>query len=372
MKIKITRGRLQEALKRVSGISDGRSLPILANAKVTANNEGITLMTTNLDITLATSIKECEVIEVGETTIPMKKMEQIVSVLPSEEVEIATGSDERTRFISGNVKMSVQGLPVKDFPSLSSEKSPIVYKMKGAVLTQLLRKCAYAMSKDDTRKTLQSVLLEVQGNSVHSVGTDGRRLGFGEAECESNNTDKESLVQIVVPSGAVSVLQRLIDNTSDITIKFEGGHLTLEQCDGRDVIYTKLVDGQYPNYNQVIPPAGDANVKVDRNEMLAMLNRSLVMASASDPYVKMKFGGNAIETTATGDEDGKFHENIAATYEGKEFELMFNPKYIIDSLKAFDSDVVFFNTSEENPHRPILIKGSEEKGIAIIMPLRTV
>ncbi len=372
MKIKITRGRLQDALKRVSGVSDGRSLQILANVKVTADKDGITLMTTNLDITLATSVKECEVVEEGATTIPMKKMEQIVSVLPSEDVEITTDSAERTRFISGNVKMSVQGLPVKDFPALSSEKSPIVYKMKGSVLIQLLRKSAYAMSKDDTRKTLQSVLLEVKGTKVNSVGTDGRRLGYGESECESNNADAKSLVQIVVPSGAVAILQRLVDGSSDITIKVEGGHLTLEQCDGRDVIYTKLVDGQYPNYTQVIPKESDANVKVDRNEMLAMLGRSLVMASVSDPHVKMKFGGNAIETTATGDEDGKFHENIAATYDGKEFELMFNPKYIIDSLKAFDSDVVFFNTSQETPQRPILVKGSEEKGFAIIMPLRTV
>ena len=370
MKIKITRGRLSDALKRVSGISDGRSLPILANVKVTAQKEGLTLMTTNLDITLSTSVKECDVLEEGETTVPMKKLEQIVSVLPSEEVEIYTDANERTRLVSGGVKMSVQGLPVKEFPALPAEKSPLVYGMKGAVLLQLLRKSAYAMSRDDTRKTLQSVLLEVTGDKVNAVGTDGRRLGYGEAECTPPANAPSEAIQFVVPAGAVSVLQRIVDGSSDITIKAEGGHFVVSQCDGRDVINTKLVDGYYPNYNHVIPKDGDVNVKVDRNEMLAMLSRSLVMASASDPFVKMKFGNGTIETSATGDDDGKFHETITATYDGKEFELMFNPKYIMDSLKSFDSDVMFFNTAQENPHRPIMVKGEGEKGLSVIMPLR--
>lgn len=369
MKIKITRGRLQDALKRVSGVADGRtSLPILANVKMTADKDGLTLMTSNLDITMSTKVTECEVLEEGTTTAPMKKLEQIVSVLPSEDVEVTSNEKENVKFVSGGVKMTVLGLPAVDFPVLAEMKNPVTYTLKGSAFADVLRKSAYAMSKDDTRRTLKSVLLVLDGKTIVAVGTDGRRLGTGEAECVAEGeADKK---EYVVPDVAVAILQRLVDNAADITIKGGDGQFSFSQCDGRDFIHTKLVDGQYPNYKQVIPAKGSADIAVDRNEMLAMLNRSLVMASGSEPYVHLKFGANTIDLTADSDDGGKIHDTIPARYSGKEISISFNPRYLIDTLKSLDSDIVEMNTDEENPHRPIAINGEAEKGLAVVMPLR--
>lgn len=369
MKIKITRGRLQDALKRVSGVADGRtSLPILANVKMTANKEGLTLLTSNLDITMSTKVTECEVIEEGETTAPMRKLEQIVSVLPSESVELESNEKENVRLVSGGVKMSVLGLPASDFPVLAEMKNPVTYSLKGAAFADVLRKSAYAMSKDDTRRTLKSVLLVLDGKTIVAVGTDGRRLGKGEAECVAEGVEKET--EYVVPDTAVAILQRIVDTGADITIKACDGQFSFSQCDGRDFIHTKLVDGQYPNYKQVIPAKGSADIAVDRNEMLAMLNRSLVMVTGSDPYVNLKFGANTIDLTADGEDGGKIHDTIPARYSGKEISISFNPRYLMDCLKSLDSDIVELNTDEEAPHRPIIINGEAEKGMAIVMPLR--
>lgn len=370
MKIKITRSRLSDALKRVSGISDGRGAPILASVKVTASKDGLALMTTNLDITLTTSVSECEVVEEGTTAVPMKKLEQIVSVLPHEDVTIESDDKEKMKIVSGSVKMSVSGLPADQFPALAPDKSSVVYKAKGSKLLGMLRKSAYAMCKDDTRKTLQSVLLEFDGVHEKAVGTDGRRLGYGEAEFDgASPTEKER--QMVVPAYAVSVLQRIVAADADIVIKAEESHLTVSQFDGRDTIYTKLVDGQYPNYKRVIPARGDIDIKFDRNDMLAMLNRSLVVEMANEPHVRMKFLPASIEMSATGDDGDRAQESIPATYGGKEFELMFNPRYIIDTLKSFDSDVIVVNTSSEQMHRAIIFTGeTEPNALAIVMPLR--
>lgn len=370
MKILISKSRLQEALKRVGGVADGRSgLPILANVKLETGDGLLSLTTTNLDLTLCTAA-ECTVTEAGATTVPMKKFEQIVSVLPSDDVTITSDNSERVIITAGETRMTVSGRRVKDFPELPGVDAAAVCTIPCKDFSNVLKWSAYAMSRDETRKTLCSVLLELFNGFLTAVATDGRRLGKG--VCASKNAAKGK-TQFILPALAVAALQRSLDAEGDITVKSAGSQLVFEHHEGRDVIYSKLIDGAYPCYEQVIPADADADAVVDREALLALLGRMMVMASASAPSVTLSFSEGVLAVDAVGDsaDEGDAHEIMPIKYSGAQFTTRFNPKYLMDVLKASTSDALHMNT-ESTGSKLIKITSDTEDLLSIIMPLRTV
>jgi len=370
MKLEISRTKLLEALKRVGGVSDGRSTAILGNVLLRTEQGGLTLTTTNLDITLRTST-ECDVAEPGETTIPMRRLEQIASVAPVERIKIATDADERMTIVSGEAKFTVAGMSAVLFPKLPETKEYREDKFKASDFAALLRKSAYAQSSDGTRKTLESVLLEIGKGMVRCVATDGRRLGYGEASYEGEPEAGEA--SYVIPSVTVSVLQRLLAAGGEVSVAASATHIRIAQNEGREVIFSKLVDGVYPDYRKVLAPEQDAKVVMDRNTFLDALTRVLVIAASSSPAVTLTFDSGEVQIDARGDDWSVIHERLHVKYDGAKCGMCFNPKYLQDALKATVSDEITMEmtpSSAGQTSRPVVLRAEEGTYYSLLMPLR--
>lgn len=370
MKLTINSVRFQEALKKVNGISDARNtLAILGNVKITADSKTntIKMVATNLDIALVTECECQSVDESGETTVPMKKLEQTVAVLPVGAMTITVDNRHRMTIKAGNSRMTIGGTDPEAYPMLPSSTDEVTYTIPATVLRDMIRKTSYAMSRDDTRKTLESVMFHFSNKSLKAVATDGRRLALSERDMDIEVTES---VEYIVPLTAITVLSRLINTEGDVTIKAAKTLLTFAQNEGKHVIYTKLIDGKYPDYNQVIPKGERSKVIIDRLDFIEVINRVSIMASASSPSVKMTFNESTLDIDVGGDDNCDAHEKMQISWDGtQKCELLFNPKYVIDTLKSSDSDKVCLHI-DENGVTPVIITAEKEPMLAVIMPLR--
>lgn len=364
MKIEITKGALQDALKKVSGISDGRSVEILANVKIEAADGKVSFTTTNLDVTLKTET-ECKVVEPGATTVGMKRLECVASVLPKEEVSIESDAKERTTVVSGDMRVVIAGLPASQFPMLPSVKDSKVFRIGGAMLLSLLRKSSYAICRDGTRKTLEGVFVELDGTGICCVATDGKRLGYGRDDLASGLT-----ASFILPAQTVSILQKFIDD-GEVEVSTVGTQVRFVQASGRDVFYSKLVDGTYPAYRNVLPKYDEGNSNVVEFERVALVNaldRAIKVTSEANPSVVLSFSAAKADIEGVSDlSTCDFHETVLVKNAGNDFKFTVNPKFVIDALSACDADDMTLVASKTAG--PVEFKSADPKCYALVMPL---
>lgn len=370
MKITVTTARLQEGLKKVGGVSDGRStIPILANVLLEAKKDGtLHLMTTNLDLTLGATV-ECQVAEAGATTVPMRIFEQAVAVLPAGDVELSVNASEKMTVCSSTSRMTIGGKDASQFPSRKPfADGCLEVELPRAAVAAALRKTAYAMSRDDLRKTLSSVLFSLTGDLLTTVATDGRRLALAKSKLAAPVSEPR---QLVVPDGAVVALRKFIaSGDGDLVLRADESQIEVSTADRSAFMAAKLLDGAYPNYEQVIPSEhAGSPVELDRQAFAAALGRVSIMASSSTPSVNLTFGENLLSLDVSGDDECNAHEKMPIKHEGN-VKLALNPKYILDVLNASDADTVRL---EFGPGftGPLTLTAEGEETVAVIMPLRT-
>lgn len=365
MKIKIAKSKLQEALKRVSGISDGRTTPILANVKMEVARGKLTLTTSNLTQTLVTSV-ECEVAEEGSITISMRRAEQIVGAFTDGVVEVVTDG-MKTKMTCCDATMTLTGLPVEQFPCLPKLNKCQKYTLGTGDFREILRESAYAQSSDDTRRTLQSVLLQF-GERLRAVASDGKRLGYGECSYTAEGEGVQA-ADYILPTASVQILSKLLTGDGAVVVQAAAGQLSFTLEDGRDVIYTKLVDGNYPEYRRAIPEDADANIVIDRSEMVAAVSRVSVLASSDSPIIKVTFSEGRATLDVAGEDESNAHERLPVGYQGTSFSLYFNPKFLLDAFKATTFDKITLNTASAGG-MAVKVRGEGDKFLAVVMPMR--
>lgn len=364
MKIKVAGNRLQEGLKNVISVANAKISPtILGNVLVDAENGKLTLTASNLDITLNTSV-ECEVVEAGKTTVPAKMFQNILNALPSGIVEIDVNESDKMRVIAGESSFRISGINAKDFPKIAKVKEDAVYTADAKDLKKGLRKTSYAQSLDDTRKVLNGVLFDFAENYLKTVATDGRRLSLSLVKAEWKCAD----AKFTLPRDAVREIQRILPDEGKVTIRFSNGISVFSFEASKTVMYAKVVDDAYPNYAHVIPTDVKSCAQCDRARLLDMMNRAKVMAVENVPSVKLTFSKGVLDANVIGLDDGEGRDKFAVKYDGEKVEFAFNPYYFHEAVSVLDSDNVRIEI--ESDTRPILIKGEEDDGLAILMPLR--
>ena len=362
MKFKVVRSKFIDGLKSVQNIVAGKgSLQILQNVLLEAKGRELKMTTTDLDISIRT-VCECEVVEAGCSTLPVKLLFSAITKVAEGIVEIEIDAKERATISAGNARYKLAGMPESEFPRLPKDEEAYMYTISQAVFGEMLRKVSYAASQDDTRRTLKGVLISFKNEKMTMVATDGRRLALVENELEFPKSAERDLV---LPSKAVVELQRSLGSEGDISLMVQKSQMCFKV--GDMTVYSKLMDDAYPNYKQVIPKETAETISVDRQLLLDALDRASVMTMDEAHSTKLIFESGKLTVTSAASDIGEARDVVPIKYAGEKIEIMFNPSYVMDPLKAIDDDEVTVNLNDG--HSPAVIKCSIPF-LYVLMPLR--
>jgi len=363
MKIVIPREKFLEALQVVQSVVSSRStLPVLSNVLLKADDGRVSFSTTDLDTGIRTQA-EASVDKAGGITLPARRLLSIVRELPNTEISLEVDSKNAASIKAGSSFFKINGLPEEDFPPFPKTEGAKLVKLGQKDFRDMLRKTAYAMSNDESRYVLNGTLLSLKDNKLTIVATDGRRLALVEQEIEF---PKSSEGDVILPTKAVGELQRILGDEGDVEIAIAENQIAFTI--GGTYLISKLIEGNYPNYKQVIPSETKERVTLERELFLTSIRRVALLSSEKSNSVKLNFGKNELLITANTPEIGEAKESLAVNYKGKEFSIAFNPEYLGDPLRNLDSDMVHFDFTDELS--PGVIR-HDKPFLYVIMPMRT-
>jgi DNA polymerase-3 subunit beta len=362
VKLKVTKEAILEGLQRVQNVVSTRTtLPILSNVLIQSADSGLTLTTTDLDVGVRCHV-EAEVTKEGSTTLPARKLFSILKEVPAAEIEIEVDERNAASIRCGSSFYKIMGLPEEEFPRFPESGAGKVLKIEQAVLRDMLKKTAYAVSNDETRYVLNGVFMGIKGDKITIVATDGRRLALMEHDIE---IPKGAEAELILPTKAVSELERLLADKGDAKLSI-GENQVVFELDGT-TLASKLIEGTYPNFRQVIPTEAKERIALERELLLSALHRASILASEKSQSVKLNFAKNTLTITATTPEVGEAKETLSINYKGKDLTIAFNPQYMMDPLRNLDADEVFVELTDELS--PGVIKVNAPF-LYVLMPMR--
>jgi len=362
VKLKVTKEAILDGLQRVQNVVSTRTtLPILSNVLIQASNGGLSLTTTDLDVGVRCRV-EAEVSKTGSTTLPARKLFSILKEVPAAEIEIEVDDRNAASIRCGSSFYKIMGLPEEEFPRFPEAGAGKVLKIEQSVLRDMLKKTAYAVSNDETRYVLNGVFMGLKGDKITVVATDGRRLALMEHDME---IPKGAEAELILPTKAVNELERLLADKGDVKLSIGENQIVFE-LDGT-TLASKLIEGTYPNFRQVIPTETKERIPLERELLLSALHRASILASEKSQSVKLNFAKNTLTITATTPEVGEAKETLSINYKGKEITIAFNPQYMMDPLRNLDADEVFVELTDELS--PGVIKVNAPF-LYVLMPMR--
>lgn len=364
MEIKVQKGNLAKAVGLVGNVASQRAntLPILGNILIEAEKDGsIYLIGTDLEVGISTKISGTVVTE-GSITIPAKKINEIIRELPECEIEISVAKNNAVNIKAGKAYFKIMGLSKEDYPKLPEWKSEEALEIEQALLKEGLSLTAFAISSDETRYVLNGVLLAVKGKKIRFVATDGRRLAFIDREFENK---KGKNFEIIVPTKAVHELLKMLlwEGTANIMVSKNQAIFHL----GDSYLSSRLIEGSFPNYEQVIPKEEKTATSASREELLQAIRRTSLLTSPDSPAVKMDFLKGKILISSRSPNMGEAKEELPAEVSGNEMAIGFNPQYLIDVLKNLDVEKISMSLTD--PDKPGLVRGKDGY-LYVVMPMQ--
>jgi DNA polymerase-3 subunit beta len=372
MKFKINRDHFANGLAQVLNVVGSKAtMPILSNVLIEAEKDQISLTTTNLDLGIRCKIK-AEVKEKGSVTLPVKRLATIVRELPNVDVTFDASPNHQVKLTSGGSNFRIMGIAKDEFPPLPEFGDEKAYTLEQGELTAMLKSVAYAQSSDETRYILNGVYFNFKDGKLSLVATDGRRLALVSKDMD---VPAASAGAIILPAKTVSELTRLLDKGEKLKINFNERRAAFQIATDKDTsglidhvyLYSKVVEGSYPNYNQVIPKETHQRIKLERELFLQCVHRAALVCSEKSNSVKIKLSSNLLEITAQSPDFGEAHESMAIGYSGPDLQVAFNPVFVMDPLRALTKDEIFFELKDEVS--PGVFK-TLDSFICVIMPVR--
>lgn len=376
MKFKINRNHFSNGLQHVLNIVSTRpTLPILSNVFIKAEKDSIFLTTTNLDLGIRCGI-QAEIEESGDVTLPVRKLAMIIRELPHVDVSIDTDSEHQARIQSGGSRFRIMGMSTEEFPPLSDFKDQYHFVLPQDTLRRMLHSVSYAQSTDEGRHMLNSVFFKFEPGKLTLAATDGRRLALIKEGLDK--LDQAQSGSLILPAKTVVELERLLGKGDNVDIVFNERQVafTLNVDDENDTkgvvkggiyLVSKVVEGKYPDYNQVIPKQTESRIKVERELLLECVSRAALVTSDKDNSISFNIKKDALEISALSTEYGEAHESMAIQYQGENVTLAFNPAFIIDPLRALTHDEMIFEFKDDLSPGVFRTDG---EFLCVIMPLR--
>ncbi len=365
MKISISRDAILNPLQMVNSVIERRqTLPILSNVLISVKDNQLSLTGTDLEVEI---INHCHIdnSESGDTTLPARKLLDICKALPEgSNVQIDIDQD-RAVLKSGRSRFTLSTLSANEFPSIDALISPFEFTISQKVLKKLIDQTQFCMAQQDVRYYLNGLMLELSDNQIIAVATDGHRLAFCQAKVDLNPGESR---QVIIPRKAVNEISRLMeDSDEEITVSLSENHLRIRIS---DVVFTsKLIDGKFPDYQQVIPQKGDNEVKSPRDNLYQAFNRTSVLSNEKYRGMRLQLSQNQLQATVHNPEQDEAEEVIEVSYSGDEFEIGFNVAYLLDALSAIKSDEVVMQLTDSN-HSCLLFGTDDIDSKYVVMPMR--
>jgi DNA polymerase-3 subunit beta len=367
MKLTIGQEEFITGLQAVQNIVSTRTtLPILSNVLLNAVGDRLTLTATDLDVTISKTV-EAKVEIDGSFTMPVKKLLSIAREVGGSQIEMDV-SKNQCSIKSGSSSYRVNGLPAEEFPPIPNFSGQTTIQMPQDTVKTMLRRTSFAVSTDENRYVLNGLYLSFKENKLTMVATDGRRLALAEEDVELKD---DNPLEVIVPTKAIQELSRSLGDKGDVEIQITENQVSfgLKENDGTgSLIVSKLVEGAYPNYKQVIPAESKHRVTLDKEELFHALRRAEIMTSEKANSVKLTFSENNLTFTANSPEVGESRETMAIKYNGEETSIAFNPQFFIDPLKALEEDEVHFEFTDQLSPGVVKVK---HPFLYVIMPMRT-
>ncbi len=362
MKFTISKESLQQAIQQVQHVVSTRTtLAILSNVLLRAKDGVLELTTTDLDVGVTCTVA-ADVQEEGATTLPARRLATIIRELPAEDIDISVDEKNIASIRSGPSFFKVLGLTSEEFPALPRFDDAREFKVEQAVLRECLRKTSYAISTDETRYVLNGILFSFKNNALTMVATDGRRLAMVEQELEFPQSQE---IDIIVPTKAVNELSRLLGDNGEVIIRVTGSQVGFDL--GDSLLISKLIDGNYPNYRQVIPGEAKERIALDREVFLKAISRVSLLASEKSNSVKFQFTPGQVEIIASSPDIGEARETIAINYKGAVITIAFNPEFTMAPLRNISADEVHLHLIDDIS--PGVLR-SGTNFLYVLMPMR--
>lgn len=375
MKFTINRDHFVSGLQKVQNIVGTRSnTPVLNNVLIRAENDFISLTTTNLDLGISCQIKTESNNIPGAITLPVKKLLTIVRALSNIEVVLETSDSNQAKIISGGSFFRIMGIGEELFPLLPKIVDANQYSLPQNDVLRMIKSVSYAQSTDENRKMLNGVYFNFVDDQLIMVATDGKRLGL---TTKGVNVEEGKAGSFILPARTAVELERLLSHEGNVTISFNNKQVTFDMEVGEQsqeaglisniYLISKVVESNYPNYKQVIPSETVYRVKLDRELFLECLLRASLVTNEKHNSIKLKISKNLLEVTAFSQELGESHESMAIDFDQANVELVFNPQFLMDPLRSLSDDEVIFEFKDELS--PGLFR-TMNSFLCVIMPLR--
>lgn len=362
MKFTVVRSKFIDALQTAQNVVPAKhTIQILMNCFIKAEEGKLTIISTDMDMSVKCVI-DCEVETPGSTTLPIKRLVNIVRELSEGRITFDIDDNDVVKVKSGSSFFKINGLSPRDFPPIPATEGTFCYRIDQKDFRTMLRQTYYAASTDETRRVLTGLLMAFKDSKLTMVATDGRRLALIENEVEF---PAEAEKEVILPTKAVQELMRTLGDEGVLKIYTQKTQIIFEI--GSTTISTKLIEGVYPNYRQVVPGGCDERVTIEREQLLAALRRVSQIATDKSQATKLTFSANQLTIVTLDPTTGEARETMPVKYTGKEITVAFNPEYVMDPLKNLTDDEIYFEMS--NGHSPVLVKCSLQF-LYVLMPLR--
>ncbi|MBD9536158.1 DNA polymerase III subunit beta [Stenotrophomonas sp. ATCM1_4] len=364
MRFTLQREAFLKPLAQVVNVVERRqTLPVLANFLVQVQGGQLSLTGTDLEVEMVSRIA-VEDAQDGETTIPARKLFEIIRALPDGSRITVSQTGEKITVQAGRSRFTLATLPANDFPSVDEVEATERVAVPEAALKELIERTAFAMAQQDVRYYLNGLLFDLRDKTLRCVATDGHRLALCETELESSTGKR----QIIVPRKGVTELQRLLEG-GDREVELEVGrsHVRVKRD---DVTFTsKLIDGRFPDYEAVIPIGADREVKIERESLRASLQRAAILSNEKYRGVRVEVTPGQLKISAHNPEQEEAQEEVEADTQVNDLAIGFNVNYLLDALSALRDEHVVIQLRDSNSSA-LVREASSEKSRHVVMPLR--
>lgn len=365
MKFTVEREAILKPLQLISSVVERRqTLPILANVLLKADTDSLTMTATDLEIELVLRTA-LDGMEAGSATLPARKFVDICRALPEGASLSIQVEKARAIIRSGKSRFVLATLPAEEFPSLDEIRPILSCFLERDKLKQLIERTQFAMAHQDVRYYLNGLLLEMGGDQLRAVATDGHRLAY----CQSVSPIKKDEIQsIIVPRKAIIELLKLLNEEGDaVEITIGANHLRL--ASGDICFTTKLIDGRFPDYQRVIPHVTDKVVIVDREALRQAVLRTSILTNEKYRSIRLHLEPGILRVTAHNPEQEEAEEEVNVDYHGESLEIGFNATYVLDALQAVAGNTAEIHLTDANSCCLIRGAGSEDCKY-VVMPMR--
>jgi DNA polymerase-3 subunit beta len=369
MRFTISREKLQDGLIAVAAsIPAKTTLPVLANILLETTEKGIRLSGTDLDIAVSTEVL-ADVEAPGSITIPAKKLSEIARELPPSPVRIGAVGEQRITLECGRARFKLLGLPRDEFPAFPAVRFQESWQVRSGDLQKLISHTAFAVSVEESRPILNGVLWELRPDTMRMVATNGHRLAKMELPVSGTSATPSELI---IPPKALEQIRRLFPADEDLEIARGENHLGFRSP--FTTVFTRLIEGPYPNYEQVIPRDNDRVATIDKASLISALKRMSVMASDQTHRIRLSFNTGMLKFSVQTPDLGEAWDELPVRYSGDPLDIGFNATYLLEILRYIPTDEV--RLTFKAPERAATIEPEKWTDpatyLCLVMPLRLV